>query len=243
MRNARRALLAAAALGSLQAGCYFLSSFDGLGDAVGSAVTTGTGGVGGGSSSSSGTTTSGGATTTGATGTTSTTSTSGAAPTCPAPDAGYVGLVMNEVAPKGIPDDWIELRNTGTTALPLCGVMITQDYDDITVPDAADRFTFGDVWIGPGKYLVVAYGAELPFGISKDTPERFTLFAPDGALLDDTSFEASPDTAFTAYESWGRIPDGTGPFQRIDNPTKGTSNFVIGDAGAPDGGGDAGDGG
>jgi hypothetical protein len=155
---------------------------------------------------------------------------------------------MNEIAPKGIPDDWIELRNTSAVAIPLCGVMITQDYDDITVPDGTDRFTFGDVWIGPGKYLVVAAGAELPFGISKDTPERMTLFAPDGAVLDDTSFQASPDTAFTAFETWGRIPDGTGAFQRIDNPTKGTSNFVIGDAGAPsDGGpgdgGDAGDGG
>ena len=227
--------------------CYFLSNFDDLG----SASATSSSGSGGGraatteSSSSAGSSTSsvagsGGAGGAGATTTTATAAGTGGM-TCPPPGASYAGLVMNELAPKGLPADWIELRNNGPVAVPLCGVMVTQNYDDITVPSGPDRFTFCAVYLAPGKYLVIAAVSELPFGLSKDAPERISLFAPDGKLLDDTSWMASPATEFTSLESWARIPDGTGPFKRVENPTKGTSNFELGgmDAGA----GDAGDGG
>lgn len=233
-----------AALVASPASCYFLSNFDDLGSA--SATTTSGSGSGGSraattdssstaGSSVAGTVGSGGAGSGSATGTG--TGTGGKA--CPPPGATYAGLVMNELAPKGLPDDWIELRNNGSVAVPLCAVMLTQNYDGITVPSGPDRFTFGDVYLAPGKYLVVASVAELPYGLAKDAPERITLFAPDGTVLDDTAWVVSPANAFTSLESWARIPDGTGPFKRISNPTKGTSNFELGGTG---GAGDAGGG-
>lgn len=222
----RLGLVAALIAGS--AGCYFLSDFEGLG---GSTDTLGTGGTPASSSST-------GSTTTGSTADSSGAEEAGAG--CAPPDADYTGLAMNEIAPKGLPDDWIELRNNGAKAVPLCGVMITQDYDGITIPDGPDRFTFGDVYLAPGKYLVVASGPELPFGLSKDTPEHITLFSPSGDILDDTQWEATAESAFTAYESWARISDGTGPFKRINNPTKGTSNFELGGTGGAGGTGGGG---
>jgi hypothetical protein len=236
-----------AAIAATTASCYFLSDFDNLqgGLATSSATEEGGGGSSTTSVASSGTT-SASTSTTDLGGSGGTGGGSGSTSTCPPPGADYTGLVMNELAPKGLPDDWIELRNNGAAAIPLCGVFLTQDYDDITIPSGPDRFTFGDVYLAPGKYMVVASGAELPFGLSKDAPERITLFAPDGKVLDDTSWTATPSTEFTPYESWGRIPDGTGSWKRVNNPTKGTSNFELGGSGgagvggsAPDAGGGA----
>jgi hypothetical protein len=248
MRRTLVRLALAMALGSGTASCYFLSNFDDLGGAA--ATTSGGSSGSGGSSAPASATQSSGAAGTGAAGSSggsggagSSGATGTGGTTCPPPGASYAGLVMNELAPKGIPDDWIELRNNGPVAVPLCGVMLAQHYDDITVPAGPDRFTFGAVYLAPGKYLVVAAVSELPFGLAKDAPERITLFSPDGKVLDDTSWDVSPATAFTSLESWARIPDGTGLFKRVENPTKGTSNFELGGTGGAGGAGDAGDGG
>ena len=242
MRRAVHGLAFSAAIASTTASCYFLSSFD---DLQGGSTTASTASAGGGGAGSSTTTTTSTTTTQGSgavsssvtTGSGGTGGAGGTVSTCPPPGADYTGLVMNELAPKGLPDDWIEIRNNGATAIPLCGVFVTQDYDDISIPSGPDRFTFGDVYLAPGKYLIVASGAELPFGLAKDAPERITLFAPGGAVLDDTSWVATPSTEFTPFESWARIPDGTGPFKRVNNPTKGTSNFELGGAGGASGAG------
>lgn len=227
-----------AVIASSTVSCYFLSNFDNLeggssttstisgsGGSTGSSSTSTSSQTGSASSSSSGAGGSGGGD--GGTGG------SGCAP----PGATYVGLVLNELAPKGLPDDWIELRNNGPAPIALCGVMVTQDYDDITIPSGPDRFTFGEISLAPGKYLVIATGPELPYGLAKDAPERITLFSPDGTILDETSWMATVVTEFTPYESWARIPDGTGAFTRGNNPTKGTSNFMLGMGSGGDAGG------
>jgi hypothetical protein len=225
-------------------GCYLFSDFDDLGGtggaasasssspassaASGGAGSAGVGGAGGGGAASSSASGAGG----GAGG-----SGGGGGAGCAPADVDYTALVMNELAPKGVPDDWIEIRNTGVEAIPLCGVMVTQDYDDLVVPDGPDRFTFyGDAYLGPGKLVVIAELTEFPFGLSKDGSERITMFAPDGTVLDDTSWLVDSSTEFTSAESWARIPDGTGPFSRTNNPTKGTSNFDIANGGAGGGG-------
>ncbi len=247
MRSERLGLAAAlAAFAASASGCYFLSSFDGLDDA--GAATAGAGGAGGNAASTSSmSSTSSTSSRSSSTATAGQAVGSGGAPgsagapggggaACPPPGADYTGLVMNEMAPKGVPDDWIELRNNGLAAIPLCGVILAQSYDDVTVPEGSNRFTFGDVSLAPGEYLVVASGPELPYGLSKDAPERITLFTPAGQVLDDTAWVATPATEFTALESWARIPDGTGPWKRVENPTKGTANFELpADAGSEGG--------
>lgn len=231
------------------AGCYFFSSFDDLQGGTGSGTATSTTGGAGGStnttttstttSQTAGTQSASSSSTGGVTGSTTGSGGSGGGESCPPPGTQYTGLVLNELAPKGLPDDWIELRNTGPLAIPLCGVRVTQDYDDITIPSGPDAFIFGDIVLAPGKYVVILAGPELPFGLAKDAPERISLFAPDGKLLDDTSWVATTATEFTPFESWARIPDGVGAFKRVNNPTKGTSNFELGgaDAGTGDAGG------
>jgi hypothetical protein len=225
-------------------GCYLFSDFDDLGGggAAGSssssssastAASGGAGGAAGGAGGSAAPASSGSGGATGATGG----SGGGGGAGCVPGDVDYSPLVMNELAPKGVPDDWIEIRNTGAVAIPLCGVMVTQDYDDLVVPDGPDRFTFyGDAYLGPGKLVVIAELTEFPFGLSKDGSERITMFAPDGTVLDDTSWLVDSSTEFTSAETWARIPDGSGPFKRSNNPTKGTSNYEIANGGAGGGG-------
>lgn len=230
-------------------GCYLFSDFDDLGG--GGASSSASTGTGTDSASSPTSSSVGGGGGTGGAGESASPASSGVGSAgghlggsgggggagCAPGDVDYSPLKMNELAPKGVPDDWIELRNTGAVAIPLCGVMVTQDYDDLVVPDGPDRFTFyGDAYLGPGKLVVIAELTEFPFGLSKDGSERITLFAPDGTVLDDTSWLVDSSTEFTSSESWARIPDGIGPFKRSNNPTKGTSNFEIANGGAGGGG-------
>jgi hypothetical protein len=231
-----RAHVAVIGLGS--AGCYFLTDFDSLRQAddggtapVGPATsTTSAGGAGGAPAGGDGGTGGG----EGGDG--------GVAP-CPRPGVNYAGLVLNELAPKGVPEDWMELRNNSEAPIPLCAVFITQGYDDMTPPGGGDRFTFGHVTIGAGQYLVLQEVVDFPFGLAKDEPERITLFAPDSTVLDDTAWAVGIPDQFIAGESWARIPDASGPFERSASPTKGDTNASIGQGGAGGGGGAGGSGG
>lgn len=219
-------------------GCFFLSDFDGLegGEVTTAATTTGDGAGG---ASTTGTTAMTGGDGAGGQGTGAGNDGGGGAGTpavCPPPGVDYSGLVLNEMAPKGVPEDWIELRNNSAWTIPLCAVFITQGYDGITPPGGGDRFTFGEVSIEPNQYLVIHSPTDFPFGLAKDEPERITLFAPDGTVIDNTNYVADVTTEFTSADSWARIPDATGPWERSVIPTKGTENADI----PGDGGGGAG---
>jgi hypothetical protein len=214
------------------AGCYFVTDFETLSGREppdtsstasassssngGSAAMGGSGGEGGSSAAS--------------------TSTGGGTP-CPPPNVDYSGLVLNELAPRGLPEDWMELRNNSASSIPLCGAFITQGYDGTNPPGGGDRFTFGAVTIGAGQYLVINQNADFPYGLAKDEPERITLFAPDGSVLDDTEWVVGVVDEFETTESWSRIPDADGPFKRVPSPTKGNENIDLGAGGA--GGGTA----
>ncbi len=223
-------------------GCFFLSDFDGLedGDATSTATTTG---ASTGSTAPSGASVSSGGDGAGGEGT-------GAAPEggggaggqsmCPPPGVDYSGLVLNEMAPKGVPEDWIELRNNSAWTIPLCAAFITQGYDGITPPGGDDRYTFGEVSLEAGQYLVIHSPTDFPFGLAKDEPERITLFAPDGTVIDNTNYVADLTSEFTSADSWARIPDASGPWERSVMPTKGTENADVPGSG---GGGTGGQGG
>ena len=221
------------ALGVAVPSCALLTDFDGLGG--GSTTATAAGGAGGGGTSSGGggvggtglggqggvggTATGGGAQGGGAQGGVG--GVGGQAGSGCVPEADYSGLVLNELAPDGSPEDWIELTNLGSTSLSLCGVLLTQDYNGSVVPIGGDRHTFTDETIAAGEYLLLARYDDFLFGLDKDLAERITLFAPNEVVLDDTTYGGAP---YNPNQSWARDPDGTGAFAKTNQITPGAAN-------------------
>lgn len=122
-------------------------------------------------------------------------------------------LRINEVESSGgVPGDWIELVNAGTTTLDISGYVL-QD-------NGSDRFVIpSGTSIAPGAFL--AFDVEPSFGLGGSDSAR--LFAPDGTtLLDSTSWTAH------ASPSWGRCPDASGAFGATSAITKGAANACAG---------------
>ncbi|MBW2528110.1 MAG: lamin tail domain-containing protein [Deltaproteobacteria bacterium] len=228
------AMVLGSALGFVAASCALLTDFDGLGG--GTAAPTAAGGSGGGGTSPGGGGTGGtvvggsggaGATTTGVGagggngGFGGVGGVGGQAGSGCEPESDYSGLVLNELAPDGSQEDWIELTNIGSTSLSLCGVLLTQDYNGSVVPLGGDRHTFTDETIAVGEYLVLERYTDFLFGMDKDLPERITLFTPDESVIDDTTYG---DTPYNPNQSWARSPDGTGAFAKTNQTTRGAAN-------------------
>ena len=121
--------------------------------------------------------------------------TKGASNSCPLP-TGAADIKVNEV--RSDPDDIVELTNIGTAAVNIGG-FILKDNDDthvFTIPAGTSLPAGG----------FVTFDVNPAYGLGKGDSVR--LYTPDGAtLLDSTTYPA--DTHAT---TWGRCPDGTGPF-------------------------------
>lgn len=135
------------------------------------------------------------------------------------PDAiaptGWDGLVINEVAAKGDPEDWFELFNASDEPIDLGGVFFT---DDIAGEPQKGVFADGTS-INPGAYLVKEMTDADP-GFKLGGDEELAIIAPDGAIIDQVDWAEgdSPDGA-----SFGRLPNGTGDFETL-MPTRGSEN-------------------
>jgi hypothetical protein len=145
------------------------------------------------------------------------------------PDGGPPSpVVINEIDPSGDPVDWIELKNTGSSAVDLSGYALGQGYDGVSYPTADSLALLpAGATLAPGAYLVV-YSKSTDadaggFGISKSKAERITLFNADQQPLDDTTTDGSATDAIPKGTSWARDPDGTGPFGRHPS-TQGATN-------------------
>ena len=133
---------ATAAFSLWAASCSFVTDFRGLGSA------TATGAGGGDGPVTSQTTSNSSSQSVGGSGGTSAGGIGGSGgeeQPCPPPGIDYGPLKINEVHARGIPDDWIELKNTGSTAIPLCAVFITQSYNGVSPPTGDDRYTFNEM--------------------------------------------------------------------------------------------------
>lgn len=135
-------------------------------------------------------------------------STKGAANDCTSP------VRINEVESQdGVPGDWVELVNTGSTTVDLGGFVL-RDGDDThayTIPAGTT--------IAAGAFTVLDE-ADFGFGLGKADSAR--LFGPGGALVDTYSWTAHAATTY------GRNPDGTGDFAETAEATKGTTNRFAG---------------
>lgn len=155
---------------------------------------------------------------------------------------GGAQLVINEIRATG--DDWVELKNTGTTAIDLGGMVLADTDTEVDggAPRVADGVTFpAGTSLGAGQYLLIVVGLSMPgmgpqmaclgdagpmtcyhanFGISASRGERIYLLTSSGAELThaDYPMNAAPDGS-----TWGRLPDGTGGFA-VTRPTPGAAN-------------------
>lgn len=141
-----------------------------------------------------------------------------AAPDAQVPDAGPVwpAVVINEVDCRG--QDWVEL--TGPAGAPL-GDWQLNDGAAAEGNVQFHRLPADAVLDAAGRLVVGQKTRNAPgfaFGIACD--ERVVLSSPDGAARDEVTL---PGGALPAGATFGRMPDGQGPF-RATVPTRGAPN-------------------
>jgi hypothetical protein len=123
-------------------------------------------------------------------------------------------------------NDWVELYNAGTTPINLNGYGLT---DDATLPY---KWTFPATTMASHSYLlvwcsdkdrtVVGQPLHTNWKISA-SGETITLTNPGGTTADSSPAVSLPDNI-----SYGRIPNGTGPFLYIQAVTPGAANGSVG---------------
>ncbi len=123
-------------------------------------------------------------------------------------------------------DDWIELHNMGPVPVPLTHMYLT---DDLAEPM---KWAFPDTTIEPGGFFLVWADDDeeqgpthASFKLSADGEELGLFFRipSDIVPLDTISFGPQNED-----QSWGRYPDGTGPWGATQAPTPGGHNSGLG---------------
>ena len=137
----------------------------------------------------------------------------------PTPGAANVAVVVpavsvNEVQCRGA-TEWVELVNSGDVAVDVSGWTLSDRLDD-----PAARRVVEEGLLAPGDYLVVDLGADPPFAIGCDG-DRIHVLDRGGVLLESVEVGAPGLVA-----TWGRLPDGDGPFTDT-LPTPGAANEAL----------------
>ena len=119
-------------------------------------------------------------------------------------------------------EDWIELSNLTNDSLDLYGLYLTDDYSDPM------KYGFPEnSIIQPGGYIMIWADEEdtvssflhANFKLSADG-ESLMLSDGSGMVLDSLTF--GPQVADISF---GRCPDGSGPFSDLEFPTSGKANY------------------
>ncbi len=127
------------------------------------------------------------------------------------------GLVINEVAAQGDPLDWFELHNSSDSYLALANFVMADD-----LLDAGKRVAFpADLVIPPGGYVRIELDKDGWPGFALGRDEELGIWTVDGALVAQVDWDEGQADEGTSY---ARIPDGTGDFQTVGNPTPGEAN-------------------
>ncbi len=138
--------------------------------------------------------------------TTMTTVTKGAINDCTVPSS----VKINEVESNGgTPGDWVELINTGVVPVDVSGFGFKDNDDTRTFKIPANTI------IAPGAYLVLDESAFV-FGLGANDAAR--LFDLSGNVVDVYTWTAH------ATVTYGRCPNGTGPFTQNGTSTKSAVN-------------------
>ncbi len=135
----------------------------------------------------------------------------------PMSDTADIGLVINEVAAKGDPLDWFELYNSLSDPIGLFAFTVA---DDLT--DASKRVAFPPgTEIQPGEYLQFEVDSDNWAGFKLGSDEELGIWLADGTLVAMVDWDEGDSGE---GESYARIPDGSGEFQTVSNPTPGAAN-------------------
>ena len=128
-----------------------------------------------------------------------------------------IGLVINEVAAKGDPFDWFELYNASVSHIALANFVVADDLED-----AGKRVSFpSDLILPPGGYLQFEVDKDGWPGFGLGSDEELGVWAADGVLADSVDWDEGDSGE---GQSYARIPDATGDFQTVGNPTPGAAN-------------------
>jgi len=121
-------------------------------------------------------------------------------------------VVINEVESNGDATDWIELKNTGASAVDISGWIVKDDNDTRTLAVPASTT------IAPGGYYTIDTDVS-------GTPGNFGLGQPDKArIYNGSTLIDSYAWTTHAATSYGRNPDGTGAFTTTSASTKNAAN-------------------
>lgn len=150
-----------------------------------------------------------------------------------APVSAGEGLLINEYLASndaagrdehGEADDWVELYNPTAAALPLDGLLLSDDLAD----PAKFMLEAGDSLLPPGGHALVWCDNQpeqgpfhAPFALSAGG-EEIGLFDASGARLDQVQFGAQ-----TTDVSEGRSPDGGPAWTAFASPTPGAPNRAV----------------
>lgn len=126
-------------------------------------------------------------------------------------------VFINEVAAKGAPLDWFELYNVLYYPVELSNFLVA---DDLTDTDKRVAFPPGTE-IGAREFLRFELDKDGWPGFALSSDEELGVWMPDGALADMVDWDEGQSGE---GQSYARIPDGTGEFQTVSNPTPGAAN-------------------
>ncbi|WP_223626491.1 lamin tail domain-containing protein [Microbacterium sp. EST19A] len=135
--------------------------------------------------------------------------TPGAANSCVIPD-----VVINEIESNGDTTDWVEVVNTGTTAVDLSGWTV-MDNDPNGHGAETTPLPTGTT-LAPGAFFVFDQPANFIFGLGNG--DTVTIRDASGNTVDEHVYPAHADGV------WARCADGTGEFADLAVSTKGLRN-------------------
>lgn len=126
------------------------------------------------------------------------------------------GLVLNEVAASGTPEDWFEVTNVGLTSVVL------SDYCFVDVKDDFVKCKpFATTILAPGAHLAFdVTTANAGFKLASD--EELWIYRNADKLLIDGVDWAEGQSPVAG--SFARVPDATGPFMMVAAATRGATN-------------------
>ena len=145
------------------------------------------------------------------------------------------GIVINEILAAnttvnqdedGSYQDWIELFNSGATAIDLTGYGLSDD------PLLPYKWVFPAVTLAPGQYLLIWCSDKNRTGPAGPLHTNFKLSsAGDVVTLTNTTgttVDSVPATVLLPNVSYGRLPNGTGPFVFFADVTPAAVNATVG---------------
>ena len=113
--------------------------------------------------------------------------------------------------------DWFELYNATGEAIALAGFLVADDLNN-----AAKRVAFpSGLVLLSGEYMRIELDKDGWPGFALGGDEELGIWTADGILVDEVDWD---EGQAGEGESFARVPDATGKFRTVGNPTPGAMN-------------------